>query len=160
MDNHAIVSSFLLSWGAQDVELSLGHFDENVFYTIHTTANALPFGGEWHGREAIRELLFVILKDFDVLKYDEIFVRASGNTVRANVHYIYRHRPTGEVLEGTRRLVFKLQDGLIVRIEAFHDASLVEAFMQLTNHRIETNQLLQPPKLPRRRAREDSGAGA
>lgn len=152
MGNHAIVTSFLACWNAQDVESSLGHLHENAFYKMHADTDVLPFGGEWQGREQIRNLLFLLLRDFDVLKYEPIFIRTRGNTGRASVRYVYRHRPTGEVLEGTRRLVFKFRDGLIVRVEGYHDAKMIEAFMRLTQHRVETNQIVRAPTLPKREA--------
>ena len=64
------------------------------------------------------------------------------------------------MLEGTRRLLIQIRDGLIVRIDGYYDDRMVEAFMRLTQHRIATNQVVRAPQLPSGRAREGSGAGA
>jgi ketosteroid isomerase-like protein len=157
MNNRDMIASFFASWGAQDVEWTLEHLHENVVYEIHVDVTDLPFARVTRGREACRTALFSILRDFDYLKYEPTINGENGNTVRARIEFRYRHRPTGEVYEGSRRLVFKLQDGLIIRIDGYHDAELFAAFMRLMKHRVDTNQVLSGPELPKRQ-REDFGA--
>ena len=160
MDNKAFVASWIACWAAQDVEMTLLHLDENVVYKVHTALEVLPFGGENCGQEGLRDLMFTVLADFDVLLYSPNFITPVGDGVRANVKYIYRHRATGEILEGTRRLLIQIRDDRIARIDAYYDDRMVEAFMRLTKHRIATNQVVRAPELPNGRAREGSGAGA
>ena len=160
MDHQAIVASWLACWSAQDVEMTLLHLHENVVYKVHSTREVLPFGGEQCGQEALRDLMFSILADFDVLLYAPNFITPVADGVRTNVKFNYRHRATGEVLEGTRRLLIQIRNGLIVRIDGFYDDRMIEAFMRLTKHRIATNEVVRAPELPRGRAREGSGAGA
>jgi ketosteroid isomerase-like protein len=160
MDSGAVVRSFFAVWGAQDIELTLAHTHEAFVYKVHVKSDALPFGGETRGREAYRDLLFTILTDFDFLTYEPTIVRIDGNTVRSRVRFKYLHRPSGETLEGTRRLIITVASGLIVRIVGYHDARLVDAFLRLTEHRMATNRERRAPDLPSRRATEGSGAGA
>jgi len=68
--------------------------------------------------------------------------------VRVQVTFIYRHRRSGENLIGTKRMVMRLRDDLIVRIDEYHDAGLVEAFMRLTQQREAANDVPEPPKVP------------
>ena len=150
MVNRAIISSFFATWRVQDVEWTLEHMHADIVYEIHADAAQLPFVKVMRGKEACRDALFAVLKDFDYLKYEPTINGVRGNTVRASVAFRYRHRPTGEVLEGSRRLVFKLKDGLIARIDGYHDAKLAEAFMRLMKHRVDTNQIVSGPALPRR----------
>jgi len=150
MDNHAIVASWIACWAAQDVELTLAHLDENVVYQIHASCDVLPFGGEKRGHEALRDLMFNVLADFDVLLYSPDFIKVAENGTRAHVRYIYRHRATGEELDGTRRLVVQIRDGLIVRIDGYKDDRMVVAFMRLTRYRVATNQVVRAPELPKR----------
>jgi ketosteroid isomerase-like protein len=152
MDNQAIVRSFFTSWGVQDAELAAMHFHDDIVYELHIAREALPFGGVTRGKAACRVVLFAILKDFDYLKYEPSIVGAEGDIVRAQVSFKYLHRPSGESLEGTRRLVFRLRDGLIIRIDGYHDTEMVEAFVRLARHREATNQNAPPlvlPKAPR-----------
>jgi ketosteroid isomerase-like protein len=153
MDHREIVMSFFASWGVQDVELAVEHFHEDIVYEIHVTAAELPFGRLTRGKAGCRDAMFSILRDFDYLKYEPTINSIDGDTVRAHVAFKYRHRPTGETLEGTRRLVFRLKDGLILRIDGYHDARLFETFLRLARNREASNQLATIPKLPGAAAR-------
>jgi hypothetical protein len=55
------------------------------------------------------------------------------------------------------RTVITMRDGMMVRCEEFLDRGLVEAFMRLAKHREDTNQIVQPPAIPRPRPRADEG---
>jgi ketosteroid isomerase-like protein len=153
MDNHAIVASWIACWAAQDVELTLAHLHENIVYKVHASREVLPFGGEKRGQEALRDLMFTVLADFDVMLYAPSFIRVDGNGARAHVSYTYRHRATGELLEGTRRLLVQIRDGLILRIDGYYDDRMVEAFMRLTRYRVAMNQVVRAPELPKRETR-------
>jgi ketosteroid isomerase-like protein len=159
MDNKAMVKSFFVSWSAQDVELAAMHFHDDMVYELHSVTRELPYTGVTRGKAAVRDLLFTILKDFDYLKYEAHINSVEGDIVRAQVAFIYRHRQSGEVLEGTRRLVFRLKDGLIIRMDRYHDDQLVDAFMRLTRQRAAVSKMPNPMELPeairRERHRED-----
>ena len=160
MDSRGIVESFFASWGAQDVELSATHFHEDMVYELHSATRELPYTGVTRGKAAVREVLFTILKDFDYLKYDAHINSVEGDTVRAQVSFIYRHRPSGEVLDGTRRLVFRISDGFIVRMDRFHDDQRVDAFMRLTQHHMTTKQVANPFAPPMAVSRERCSIGS
>jgi ketosteroid isomerase-like protein len=44
---------------------------------------------------------------------------------------MYRHRRSGEVLSGRFRMIMRVEDGLIVRTDEYHDRAKVEAFLRL-----------------------------
>lgn len=150
MGSREVVEAFFAYWGVQDVELTAALFHNDIIYKLHVLSTDLPFGGEWRGRDACRDALFSILEEFDYLHYEPTILSVRGNVVRAQVRFKYQHRRTGGILEGTRRLVFSVGNGLIMRISGYHDARLVEAFMRLTQYRIATNQLSRQPELPKR----------
>lgn len=150
MSGREVVEAFFAYWGAQDVEMASALFHEDIVYRLHVGRTDLPFGGVWHGREACRDAMFSILKEFDYLRYDPIIVGMRGGAIRAQVAFKYQHRQTGGILEGTRRLVFRVKTDRIVRIDGYHDARLVEAFMRLTKFRLASQQLVSPPALPKR----------
>ena len=68
--------------------------------------------------------------------------------MRVQVQFVYHHRETGGNLSGSKRLVFTVKNDLIVRVEEFHDAAMVEAFMRLTAHRALTMDAPSPPERP------------
>jgi ketosteroid isomerase-like protein len=150
MDSRSLVAAFLARWRVQDVEMTLEYTNEDIVYALYISDTALPYGGETRGKANIRNVLYAILAEFDYLKYEPTIVAVDGDVVRAQVQFIYHHRLTGENLAGSKRLVFTVRDGLIVRIEEYHDAGMVEAFMRLTAHRTRTNDLPAPPELPKR----------
>jgi ketosteroid isomerase-like protein len=150
MNNREVVEAFFAYWRVQDVEMTCALFHDNVVDKLHVASRVLPFGGEWRGLSACRQNMFSILEEFDYLLYEPTLVSARGGVVRAHVRFKYQHRRTGGILEGTRRLVFHVRNGRIILIHGFHDAQLVDAFMQLTQHRMAANQLAKAPELPRR----------
>lgn len=145
MDNETVVRSFFASWEAQDVELTAMHFDDDIIYELHSVTRELPYTGVTRGKAAARDVLFTILKDFDYLKYESHINSVEGDIVRAHVAFKYQHRQSGEVLDGTRRLVFQIKDSLIVRMDRYHDARLVDAFMRLTRQHEAANETLSAP---------------
>ena len=150
MSSREVVEAFFERWGVQDVEMTAALFHENITYKLHVTSSTLPFGGEWRGVDACRDALFSLLEEFDYLRYEPTIISVRGSVVRAQVSFRYQHRRTGGILEGTRRLVINVKNGLIVRVNGYHDAQLVEAFMRLTEYRLATKQLAKAPQLPRR----------
>ncbi len=150
MSSREVVEDFFAYWGAQDVELASALFHEGIIYRLHVASTDLPFGGMWRGREACRDAMFSMLQEFDYLRYEPTIVSVRGGLVRAHVRFAYQHRRTGGILEGTRRLVFRVKGSRIVRIDGYHDARLVEAFMRLTKSRLASDQLVSSPALPKR----------
>jgi ketosteroid isomerase-like protein len=150
MSSREVVEAFFAFRAAQDVDMACALLHDSIVYKIHAATNNLPFGGEQRGVDACRNVLFSILKDFDYLAYEPTILSARGLMVRTQVRFKYRHRRTGGILEGTRRLVFKVKGGRIVRIDGYHDAKLVAAFMKLTEYRLANNMVAETPVLPKR----------
>jgi len=140
MSSRATVASYLACWSAQDVEMTLRHFDEDISYALYISETALPFAGETRGKANIANILYSLLAQFDYLKHEPTIVGVDGDTVRVQVQFVYHHRETGGNLSGSKRLVFKLRNDAIVRVEEYHDAAMVEAFMRLTAHRAKTQE--------------------
>lgn len=150
MSSREVVEAFFAYWGAQDVELTSSLFHEAMVYKLCVASTHLPYGGEWRGREACRNAMFSILEQFDYLRYEPTILSVRGSVVRAQVRFKYQHRLTSGILEGTRRLVFRVKRDRIERIDGYHDAELVDAFLRLTQHRLEMSQIVDAPTVPRR----------
>jgi ketosteroid isomerase-like protein len=136
------VEALTAYWSAQDVELTLGCFSDDVIYQLYICRSALPFGGEVHGKAAVRDLLFDILAVFDYVRYEPVILACSRGVARVQTHYVMRHRASGEELSGSKRFVCTLQGGLITRVFEYHDVELVEAFMRHANGRIAARAIL------------------
>lgn len=134
--DHAVVEAMLSYWSAQDVEQTISLLAGDIVYQLYVCQSVHPFGGERVGREAVRDMLFDLLADFDYLSYRPVILDVRDGVARVQTHYHMRHRATGEHLTGSKRFVCTLQGGLVTRIHEYHDAPLVEAFMKLTDWRI------------------------
>ena len=156
MDNRAVVGSFLACWSVQDVEMTVAHVHDDFVYALYISETALPYGGETRGKDNVRAVLYAILAEFDYLRYDPEIISVEGDVVRVAVAFVYHHRRTGEDLSGTKRMVLQLADGLITRIDEYHDAAKVEAFMRLAAQRTEADEVMAPPELPKARRQYNS----
>jgi ketosteroid isomerase-like protein len=150
MSSRRVVEAFFAYWGVQDVESASALFHNNMIYKLHVSSTHLPSGRQFRGVDDCRHAMFSFLEEFDYLRYEPTILSVKGSVVRTQISFKYQHRRTGGTLEGTRRLVFKVRGDRIVRIDGYHDARLVEAFMRLTRYLLASDQLAKVPELPRR----------
>mgnify|MGYP001039546505 FL=1 len=158
MDSRSVVASFFACWSVQDLEMAVAHGHPDVVYTIHNGQDAAPLSGVYRGPESCRDLGYAMLAEFDYLTYEPTIVSVEDNIVRAQVFFRYRHRTTGNVIEGSRRLVFEVKDGLIYRIDSYEDTLRFEAFMRMSREAPPPIDVLDPFDLHIGRLK--SGAGA
>ena len=146
--DRAVVEATLSYWSAQDVEQTVALFADDIVYQLYICQSAHPFGGERIGRDAVRDMLYDLLADFDYLSYRPVILAVRDGVARVQTHYHLRHRATGEHLTGSKRFVCVLQGGLVTRIHEYHDAPLVEAFMRLTDWRLAQRSGVSKPGSP------------
>jgi ketosteroid isomerase-like protein len=158
LDNRSVVASFFACWRVQDLEMAVAHGHPDIVYQIHNGIDARPFAGTYRGPEACRELGYAVLAEFDYLAYEPTILGVEDNIVRAHVFFRYRHRASGSVIDGSRRLVFEIRDGLIVRIDSYEDAAKFEVFMRMARESPEVGDPLDLTSLSI--GRQKSGAGA
>lgn len=147
MESRAVVESMLAYWRVQDVEMAMAFAAEDIVYTLFISETALPFAGETRGKANLRNVLYTVLADFDYLQYEPTIVAVEDDIVRVQVRFTYHHRPSGGNLAGSKRLVMRIENGLIARIDEFHDARMVESFMRLAAQRTREGKI-EPPELP------------
>jgi ketosteroid isomerase-like protein len=148
MDSRSVVASFFACWSVQDLEMALSHLHPEVVYTLHNGPDALPFSGSYRGIDSCRDLGYTVLAQFDYIGYEPTIVSAKERVVQVHVVSRLRHRATGNVIEGSQRSVFQVDDGLITRIDIFEDAPRIEAFMKMTAQRMANTALAPTPMLP------------
>jgi ketosteroid isomerase-like protein len=127
-----IVAETLHFWSAQDVESTLAHFHPNVVYRMNIDRELVALGGETYGIDAVRDAFFGLLEHWDYLQWSPVIVQADGRIVRAKIDAIFHHRRSGRDLVDTYRIVFEVEDGLIIRVDEFHDRAKIEAFLAMT----------------------------
>jgi|LNFM01.1.fsa_nt_gb ketosteroid isomerase-like protein len=131
MEVRSVVEAFFACWSAQDVEMALAHLHPEIVYTIHNGPDASPLAGVYSGTERVRDLAFSVLAEFDYLRYEPTIVSVDGDAVRAHVMFTLRHRESGCIIEGSRRIVIEMRGGLIGRYDLYEDGRRVEAFMRM-----------------------------
>lgn len=130
-----VVNGFNAAWAGGDIDKAISYVAEDAVYALHISGEALPHGGENLGREKIEAALRRVREDFEYILYRPFKLTADGDTVRFQVEFMYRHRDSGEMLNGRFRMVIQVRDGLLVRTDEYHDRAKVEAFMRLVGWR-------------------------
>ena len=111
--------------------MALAHLHPEIVYTIHNSPDASPLAGVYSGIERVRDLAFSVLAEFDYLRYEPTIVSVDGQEVRAHVMFTLRHRDSGCIIEGSRRILIEMRGGLIGLYDLFEDGRRVEAFMRM-----------------------------
>jgi ketosteroid isomerase-like protein len=126
-----VVREFTRFWTAGDIESALLLVAEDAVYALYISDDVLPFAGETAGRDNIAAALHRMRQDFEYLLYRPLDLVTNGDEVRYQVEFMYRHRASGEVLSGRFRMIMRVENGLLVRADEYHDRAKVEAFMRL-----------------------------
>jgi ketosteroid isomerase-like protein len=135
MADRALIERFLKYWVAGDVEQVVSLLSDDVVYQLFISQTALPYGGEWRGPDAVKDVFFDMLATFDCIEFEPTILYVTDGRARCQSRYVYRHRASGEWLTGTSRLVVRIRDGAIERLDEFHDDALLQAFARLANQR-------------------------
>jgi ketosteroid isomerase-like protein len=135
MDDRGLIETFLKFLVAGDVEQVVALLADDVVYQLFASQTALPYGGEWRGTDAVRNVLFDMLAMFDCIEFEPTILYVTDSRARCQIRYVYRHRASGEWLSGTARLVCRIKDGSIARLDEFHDDALLQAFARLASQR-------------------------
>ena len=122
------------AWQKRDKAATLALLADNIVFALLVPQEVVPFGGETVGKASVSDRLQMILDQFDTLSYEGKVTKTLGDTVHGMVAYRFRHKVTRETIDGVMRHVIEVRDGLIVRINEYHDIALVRAFMRLVSH--------------------------
>jgi ketosteroid isomerase-like protein len=132
-----LISAALADYATQEMQRFPTYLHNDIVYVLYLDQTLLPFAGEVVGKSTFLERLQEMRADFEYLLWDPSPPRPlDRETVQAAVTFRYRHRKTGEILDGTYRLIFKVGNDLLIhRIEEYHDVERVHAFMRLLAQR-------------------------
>ncbi len=126
-----VVRQFNTFWAPGDAESAVRLIAEHAVYALYISGDLLPFAGETVGQANIAAAMRQMRADYEYLLYRPLDLMAKGDEVRYQVEFMYRHRGSGEVLSGRFRMIMRVEDGLIVRTDEYHDRAKVEAFLRL-----------------------------
>ncbi len=129
----ATVEALLGKWRVDPAGCMRAFVAPHIVYTLNVSPDLHALGGETSGWDAVNAKMLGIREHFEYLVYRPRIFTVQGNQVRARIEFMYRHRATGEMLTGTFRSVLSVEDGMVVRVDEFVDAPLIEAFMRLVS---------------------------
>ena len=115
-------------WRRGDLDAVIGTLAEDIEYTIHIPPEMNPVGGTVRGRSAAVERFEGIVRDYEILSFENGDILAHGNEAASRVRMLYRHRPSGEVLETSSMHHWRIEDGRAVLLEEFHDIDTIQQF--------------------------------
>ncbi len=114
-----------------DVDDAMSFVSDDVQWTMYVDRQVIPFAGESAGRAALRERFEQMLSAWELLRYEFTTLELLGQSARAVIAVAFRFRATGDVIDGSMRLVFRIIGRQIVFADEFHDAERIRAFMAL-----------------------------
>ncbi len=128
-----IVQRYWDAWSVRDKTAALACLAGNVELTVHIPQDTLPFGGLTVGRAAVSDRMQTSIEQFERLYYITTIITADAKRVRGRISFSVRHRMTGETIDGFARQIFEVKNGLITRIQEYHDTERLKAFMRLVS---------------------------
>lgn len=129
-----VVAEFFDAWIAGDVDAAVGLLAPDAIYALYIAEDLLPFAGVTRGRGQIASRLHEMRQSWDYERFRPGPLRQDADDeeiVYCSVEFRYRHRPSGEQLSGSFRMVWCVRDGFVRSCEEYHDRARVETFLRL-----------------------------
>ncbi len=123
---HGILEAVITAFSLEDIESTVAYFASDADFVVVTTPEITLAG-----RADIRRRLQTIVADFHVDTFTARTILPADDGLRTQIMYAFRHRATGQVIDGIMRVTATVRDGRIVRWREYQDADRVEAFMRL-----------------------------
>lgn len=125
-DPEGILEAVITAISLEDIDSTVAYFDTEADFTIHTPGEIV-----FKGHAAITRRLQALIEDFHVDRFAARTILPCDEGLRTQIAYSFRHRATGQTIDGVMRVVASFRDGHIVRWQEYQDAERVEAFMRL-----------------------------
>jgi ketosteroid isomerase-like protein len=148
-DPEGIFEAGCTAYALGDLDAAAAYFAEDAQFAIYVDRDVLPFGGQVIGRAAIQDVWRNMHQAFAVLRHAARNFTVQDDIVRCQIDFAFRHRKSGEVIDGVMRVVAQVEDGRIVRYREYHDQERIRAFMRLCDQ-----------SSSQEGSREESGKGA
>ena len=128
----AVAEAMWDAWARRDLAATMALFSPRISFGLHIPQDTVSFGGGLiAGLPAVAERLQMILDQFDTVHYAGRVVSVHGSVVSGHIGYIFRHKLSGEAIDGVMRHVIVVDDGLVVDLDEYHDVERIKAFMRL-----------------------------
>lgn len=125
-DPEGILEAVITALSLEDIDSTVAYFDQDADFTIFTPSQIV-----FRGRDAISRRLKTVVGDFYVHRFAARTILPCDEGLRTQIAYSFRHRATGQMIDGIMRVVVSFDGGRIVRWHEYQDAERVEAFLRL-----------------------------
>jgi ketosteroid isomerase-like protein len=134
-DAITVLEALWAAWARRDKAATLALVTDDIRYTMHIPPEIVPFGTTANeptiGKRALSDQLQTILDIFETVAYSGRVAGMVEARIHGQVSYLFRHKLTGEEIEGVMRHVVRIEAGRIATIDEYHDVERVKAFMRL-----------------------------
>ncbi len=134
-ETRTVVERFVSFWSVQDVAQTAALFAEDAYSEVHFDHPEVGMAGPIQGREKISEGLYRNLAEWHYITFDADIVSIEDDTGRVQINFEYEHIKSHLRISSTMRMVIVVADGLISRLDCYHDGERIAAFMRLLRAR-------------------------
>lgn len=121
-----------LLWGDGDFDGFMALIADDIVYTVNV--DGVPYAASAVGKDEVRQRMRLLLDTFVVNAFVVEYLVHEPAYSRSSVLGYYKHKKTGERLDIKLRFHGWVKDGLLVRLEEYHDAVYIEAFERFVKH--------------------------
>jgi hypothetical protein len=124
------------AYAVGDLELAASYFSESCWFAIDPAVGAPPAGGARQGRYELLKLWTEKAHRLDVIAYTSKPPKVADLLVRAQIAFAFRHRASGDVIEGVARVEAEFREGKIAVWREIHDENRMRAFMRMCDAKV------------------------
>ena len=129
----AVVEDLNAAWQRNDLDAVIALVADDCVFQVHVAQDVVDHAGIARGRDAVRQSLSTARANFDYILYRPTIVSGDEEIVRQRVEFIGTHIASGSRMNMTFRQVYRVENGLVVNCDEYHDAPRVEAFIKLAD---------------------------
>ena len=127
-----VVQRLYAVWQAQDVRAVMKLCADDISYTVHQRGR--PDRAAFRGKGEVSSYLQAVAGAWAFEELRPGPLHYADDIVRGRVDCVAVHRPTGEVIESSRRHVWRFRGDLILSCDECGDTDLIRAFCRMVAH--------------------------
>ncbi len=130
-DPEAIIAGLLSAWRLQDIDATLAYCDPHIRYRVHQPVNVTGFGGETMGIDEVRDYMEAVCHRWTFLDLKPTACIVLGPVVRNQTYFRSIHRRSGQIVDGIKRHIWRVDNGRVAECDEYHDAAGLAAFVRM-----------------------------
>lgn len=124
-----LIDAVYRSWASGDIDATLARFREDAVFSVNP--GAASFVGNGLGRRELARRLALFQDKIAVSQFAPVQLMRKGIWFDSRVAFHYRHKQSGQEIDGIMRITWRFVDTDIAHFELFHDAGRMGAFFKM-----------------------------